>query len=180
MAGIRYDSADSARVDLAQQAREIRIRGKGGRERAIRITHQASRTVDRLPHAAPDTSRRGGPRAPRCGSACTAETLTVADIYQPIARRSQEAGVAVRCCAVFLGERELAAEGGNKVADYHPMTAADLAAYLSQAEDDKTRWKLVWEFLKEYRWEQAEAQPALLADEPARWVTSAGMPCWGH
>src|ERR1700722_5131428 len=46
------------------------------------------------------------------------------------------------------------------------MTVADLAAYLSQAEDDKTRWKLVWEFLEEYRWEQAEAQPALLADEP--------------
>ena len=50
--------------------------------------------------------------------------------------------------------------------DYRPMTVADLAAYLSQAEDDKTRWKLVWEFLEEYRWEQAEAQPALLADEP--------------
>jgi hypothetical protein len=52
------------------------------------------------------------------------------------------------------------------VTDYRPMTVADLAAYLSQAEDDKTRWKLVWEFLEEYRWEQAEAQPALLADEP--------------
>ena len=50
--------------------------------------------------------------------------------------------------------------------DYRPMTVADLAAYLSGSDDDKTRWKLVWEFLEEYRWEQAEAQPALLADEP--------------
>jgi hypothetical protein len=46
------------------------------------------------------------------------------------------------------------------------MTVADLAAYLAGSEDAKTRWKLVWEFLEEYRWEQAEAQPALLADEP--------------
>jgi hypothetical protein len=29
------------------------------------------------------------------------------------------------------------------------------------------RWKLVWEFLEEYRWEQPEAQPSLLQDEPA-------------
>ena len=52
------------------------------------------------------------------------------------------------------------------MADYRPMTVADLAAYLLRAEDDKTRWKLVWEFLEEYRWEQAQAQPALLTDEP--------------
>ena len=29
------------------------------------------------------------------------------------------------------------------------------------------RWKLVWGVLEEYRWEQAEAQPLLLRDEPA-------------
>jgi hypothetical protein len=52
------------------------------------------------------------------------------------------------------------------VTGYHPMTVADLAAYMSRAEDDRTRWKLVWEFLEEYRWEQVEAQPALLTDEP--------------
>ena len=43
---------------------------------------------------------------------------------------------------------------------YRPMTVADLAACLSRTGDDKTRWKLVWEFLEEYRWEQAEARPA--------------------
>jgi hypothetical protein len=39
-------------------------------------------------------------QGPRCGSACTAETLTIADIYQSIGHRSQQAGVAVRSCAV--------------------------------------------------------------------------------
>jgi hypothetical protein len=28
------------------------------------------------------------------------------------------------------------------------------------------RWKLVWEFLEEYRWEQTEAQSSLLQEEP--------------
>ena len=52
------------------------------------------------------------------------------------------------------------------MASYRPMTVADLAARLSRAADDRTRWKLVWEFLEEYRWEPGDAQPALLADEP--------------
>jgi hypothetical protein len=34
-------------------------------------------------------------------------------------------------------------------------------------ETTKVRWKLMWEFLEEYRWEQAEDQPAMLQDEPA-------------
>ncbi|HTU74669.1 MAG TPA: hypothetical protein VMG38_14230 [Trebonia sp.] len=46
------------------------------------------------------------------------------------------------------------------------MTAADLATRLSRAADDGTRWKLVWEFLEDYRWEPSDAQPSLLADEP--------------
>lgn len=47
------------------------------------------------------------------------------------------------------------------------MTLVDLAVRLSGAGDDRTRWKLVWEFMEEYRWEQADAQPALMTDEPA-------------
>jgi hypothetical protein len=46
------------------------------------------------------------------------------------------------------------------------MTVADLAAHLSRTTDDRTRWKLVWEFLEEYRWEPSDAQPYLLKDEP--------------
>lgn len=50
---------------------------------------------------------------------------------------------------------------------YQPMTVADLAGRLSGAADDRTRWKLVWEFMEEYRWEAADSQSSLLTDEPA-------------
>jgi len=46
------------------------------------------------------------------------------------------------------------------------MTLVDLAARLVANNDSKVRWKLVWEFLEEYRWEAPEAQPSLLRSEP--------------
>jgi hypothetical protein len=46
------------------------------------------------------------------------------------------------------------------------MRVADLAVYLSQATDEKTRWKTFWEFLEEFRWESPATQIALLMDEP--------------
>jgi hypothetical protein len=46
------------------------------------------------------------------------------------------------------------------------MTLADLAHHLSSADNDKHRWKLVWEFLEEYRWEPADVQVGLLQSEP--------------
>jgi hypothetical protein len=46
------------------------------------------------------------------------------------------------------------------------MTLAGLAGHLANQGDDRTRWKLVWEFLEEYRWEPADVQPLLLRDEP--------------
>jgi hypothetical protein len=52
------------------------------------------------------------------------------------------------------------------MANYHPMSIAELAAYLALEGDDQLRWKLVREFLQEYRWEPDEAQPPLLRDEP--------------
>jgi hypothetical protein len=52
------------------------------------------------------------------------------------------------------------------VTGYRPMTLADLAGHLARTADDRTRWKLVWEFLEEYRWEPADVQPSLLQDEP--------------
>jgi hypothetical protein len=48
-----------------------------------------------------------------------------------------------------------------------PMTLAELSGRLARTADAKVRWKLVWEFLEEYRWEQAGAQPSLLQEEPA-------------
>jgi hypothetical protein len=53
------------------------------------------------------------------------------------------------------------------VTGYRPMSLAELGGRVARTADAKVRWKLVWEFLEEYRWEQAEAQPSLLQDEPA-------------
>jgi hypothetical protein len=72
---------------------------------------------------------------------------------------------------------DLTSDGGSTLPGYRPMTIADLAEHLSRAADDKTRWKLVWEFLEEYRWEPDDVQPSLLQDEPSptgdeRWDVS--------
>jgi transposase len=48
---------------------------------------------------------------------------------------------------------------------YQPMTLAGLAAQIARHTDVKVRWKYVWEFLEEYRWEPAERQPRLLEGE---------------
>jgi hypothetical protein len=53
------------------------------------------------------------------------------------------------------------------VTGYRPMTLAELAGRLAGTADGKLRWKLVWEFLEEYRWEPAAGQPSLLREEPA-------------
>ena len=55
---------------------------------------------------------------------------------------------------------------GSRVTSYRPMTLADLDGRLARVDDAKTRWKLVWEFLEEYRWEPDDVQPSLLYDEP--------------
>jgi hypothetical protein len=49
---------------------------------------------------------------------------------------------------------------------YQPMTLVELAGHLSRQPDEKIRWKHVWEFLEEYRWEPAANQESLLLDEP--------------
>ena len=59
---------------------------------------------------------------------------------------------------------------------YRPMTLAALADRLGRTGDGKVRWKLLWEFLEEYRWELADIQLSLLQDEPSltgdeRWDT---------
>ena len=50
---------------------------------------------------------------------------------------------------------------------YRPMTLVDLAAYLAATADDQHRWRLIAEFLEEYRHEPAGERAALLAAEPA-------------
>jgi len=50
---------------------------------------------------------------------------------------------------------------------YRPMTMTDLADHLRREQDEKVKWKYVWEFLEEYRWEPAEQRPQLFRDEPS-------------
>ena len=50
---------------------------------------------------------------------------------------------------------------------YRPMALADLAGHLRRADADDLRWRLVAEFLEEYRWESAPQRLDLLAEEPA-------------
>ena len=57
---------------------------------------------------------------------------------------------------------------------YEPMTMAQLAGHLSRQADEKIKWKHLWEFLEEYRWEPAEKQAQLLFDEPS----ATGNPQW--
>ena len=52
------------------------------------------------------------------------------------------------------------------VAPYEPMTLVRLARLLSSG-DESRRWRLVAEFLEEYRWESVDSRSALLQDEPA-------------
>ncbi|SFO22889.1 hypothetical protein [Actinomadura madurae] len=50
---------------------------------------------------------------------------------------------------------------------YEPMTIAGLARHLGGGRDDETRWRLVAEFLEEFRHEPPAERLALLAEEPA-------------
>src|ERR1700677_4238611 len=90
------------------------------------------------------------------------ETLPISPYLLPIWRF--KAGAAWR--GILGCSEEPTHKGGRAATSYRPMTVADLAARLALAGDDKTRWKLVWEFLEEYRWEREDVQSVLLRDEP--------------
>jgi integrase len=93
MAGLRHDPGDPARSDLNLQAREIKIGGKGGKQRTVRIDHRAARAVDRYLRA-----RARHPQAwrPQLWLGVGGRGPLGADgIYRMIARRGRDAGVAV-------------------------------------------------------------------------------------
>jgi site-specific recombinase XerD len=93
LAGIRYDPADPARSDLDLPGREIRVRGKAGRPRVVKVSYDAARALDRYlrMRARHPLARRpelwlgAGNRGP----------LTASGIYQVIARRGRQCGVQV-------------------------------------------------------------------------------------
>lgn len=60
-----------------------------------------------------------------------------------------------------------------------PMTLSDLGRRPAGVDDAKTRWKLVWEFLEEYRWEPDDVQLSLLCDAShPPLATSGGTSFW--
>jgi integrase/recombinase XerD len=90
--GIRLSELAGLRcgdVDLWQ--REIMVRGKGGKDRIVKIGHQAARSLDRYLRA---RSRHAQAHRPQLWlGAGNREPLTGAGIYQMITRRGRQAGV---------------------------------------------------------------------------------------
>ena len=93
LAGICCHPDDPARSDLDLQRREIRIRGKGGTARTIKIGHQAARSLDRYLRA-----RARHPQSWRQQlwlGVNNRGPLTATGIYQIVARRGRQCGVTV-------------------------------------------------------------------------------------
>jgi site-specific recombinase XerD len=86
LAGLRCSD-----IDLWQ--REITVRGKGGKDRIVRIGHQAARSLDRYQRS---RSRHGQAWRPQLWlGAGNREPLTAAGIHQMIARRGRQCGLSL-------------------------------------------------------------------------------------
>jgi site-specific recombinase XerD len=91
MAGIRYHPGDSYRSDVDLAAREVTVRGKGGKSRTVKLSHEAARRLDRYLRARsghelawrPELWLGEGTRGP----------LDRSGIYQLVVRRGRECGV---------------------------------------------------------------------------------------
>ena len=90
--GIRLSELAGLRCgDVDLQQREITVRGKGGKDRIVKIGHQAARSLDRYLRA---RSRRAYAwRSQLWLGVSNREPLTAAGIYQMITRRGRQAGV---------------------------------------------------------------------------------------
>ncbi len=88
LAGLRYDPGDPRRSDIDLWQREITVRGK---DRIVRIGHQAARSLDRYIRA---RSRHEQAWRPQLWlGAGNREPLTAAGSCQLIARRGRQCGV---------------------------------------------------------------------------------------
>ena len=91
LTGIRYHPDDPYRSDVDLDAREVRVRGKGGRPRTVKLTHEAARRLDRYLRVRsrhelawrPELWLGVGNRGP----------LDRSGIYQLVVRRGEECGV---------------------------------------------------------------------------------------
>ncbi len=93
LAGIRCHPGDPARSDLDLQRREIRIRGKGGTARTVKIGHQAARSLNRYLRARARHAQSWRPQL--WLGVHNRGPLTATGIYQVVARRGRQAGVSV-------------------------------------------------------------------------------------
>ena len=93
LAGLRYDPGDPRRSDIDLWQREITVRGKGGKARIVKIGHQAARSLDRYLRARARHAQAWRPQL--WLGTDNREPLTAAGIYQMIARRGRQCGVAV-------------------------------------------------------------------------------------
>src|SRR6204780_2736207 len=93
LAGIRYHPGDPARNDLDLHAREIRIRGKGGTARTVKIGHQAARSLDRYLRA---RNRHAQAWRPQLWLGVNNRgPMTASGIYQVTVRRGRQCGIEV-------------------------------------------------------------------------------------
>ncbi len=93
LAGIRYDPGDPLRSDVDLWNREIRVRGKGGETRIVKIGHEAARSIDRYLRAR--VRHAQAYRAQLWLGVNNRGPLTANGIYQMIVRRGRQCGVAV-------------------------------------------------------------------------------------
>jgi len=110
LAGIRYDPDGPGRSDLDMERREIKVRGKGGKDRTVRIDYEAARRVDRYLRV-----RARHEQAYRLGlwlGTGGRGPLTGNGIYQMVKRRGDQA-----CVRVYPHRfRHLSATPGSTVA----------------------------------------------------------------
>ena len=93
LAGIRYDAGEPARSDLDLPGREIRVRGKAGRPRIVKISYGAARTLDRYLRV---RARHAQASRPELWLGKNGRGPVTSDgIYQMVARRGGQAGVDV-------------------------------------------------------------------------------------
>jgi site-specific recombinase XerD len=91
LAGLRYNPGDPRRSDIDLWQREITVRGKGGKNRIVKIGHQTARSLDRYIRARARHAQAWRPQL--WLGVNNREPLTAAGIYQMITRRGRQCGV---------------------------------------------------------------------------------------
>jgi site-specific recombinase XerD len=93
LAGIRYDPVDTERSDLDLWQREILVRGKHGKQRIVKISHPAARTLDRYIRTRARHAQSW--RSQLWLGVNNRGPMTAQGIYQMVVRRGRQCGVRV-------------------------------------------------------------------------------------